>query len=102
MSYYGIRITKITESMGRVWLRERLRRRWTKNTVHFARIALIIWTLKWKIAVLNGALFPRRLYKAAAPLAGKSASIPADLTVPVNRPIYRPVEVADVEWKRPH
>ena len=46
MSYYGIRITKITESMGRVWLRERLRRRWTKNTVHFARIALIIADVK--------------------------------------------------------
>jgi len=40
--YYGSRITKITESMGRVWLRgRRLRQRCTKDIVHFAGIALI-------------------------------------------------------------
>ena len=58
MCYYGSGITKITESMGRVWLRgrifhatkrgpgRRLRQRWTEDTVHFARIALIIADVK--------------------------------------------------------
>ena len=39
--------SQITESMGRVWLRgRRLRQRWTEDTVHFARIALIIADVK--------------------------------------------------------
>jgi len=50
MSYYGSRITKITESMGRVWLCGRiLRQRWIEDTVHFARIALIIADVKMEM-----------------------------------------------------